>query len=377
MDNSQKTPPQKEPFDSEADLNLLLYKSGKSVKNLILRIANGFEQLWGGLVILLLYLFRNIGWLLLGFILGLCAGVYFLYSSGSKYTSEITVKANFNSAPSLYNAIDYFNSLIGSGKNDELAKVFGITPEQAANLKSFAITPVTSEIITADLYNNLFLKNDRSQHVRQDTFWRRTIQYDQFKESLKNVDYPFQTITVTSKAPSIYSQLQSGIVNYISTNRLLRDIQKQQTKTNSEEEALISMSIGNLDSLRRAYNERLIRGKSASEAGSSQLTILNNNPDIKAPELELYDKMLELKDELRKVRNRAVTENEVIEIYTPFNPEGKKASFLESTWEYALWGLEIAAGFLVLKLIYSSLVAYDATIRKKKIVNPSLADDKR
>jgi hypothetical protein len=367
MDSSQRPLDRNESLDSEADLNLLIYKTGKSLKRFILNLGRGLQQIWEGFILLLLYLLRNIGWLLLGFIIGLGSGTYLLYSNGSSYTSEATVKANFNSAASLYNSVGYFNSLINTGKADELAKIFGITQEQAKSLRDFSIAPVTSEIITADLYNDLFMKNDRSQRVRQDTFWRRTIKYDEFKEALKDEDYPYQRITVKAKMPSIYSQLEKGLVEYVSGNPLLQQIRNEQMQTNKEEERLISASISNLDSLRRAYNQRLISGKPV-DAGSSSLTILNNNPEIKTPELELYDKMLELKDELRKLRKRAVMETQVLDVYTPFNPEGTKMSFIESIWQYALIGLEIAAGLLILKLVYSSLVAYGTTLKANKDV---------
>jgi hypothetical protein len=118
-----------------------------------------------------------------------------------------------------------------------------------------------------------------------------------------------------------------------------------------------------------AYNERLVKQRPANDLPSTQMTVLQNGSEIKAPELELYDKMLELKDELKKVRNRAVTEKEIIDVYSPFNAEGKKVSFFQSVWKYALMGLELVAALLVLKLLYTSLVTYDASVQKKKRIS--------
>lgn len=368
MDDSQKPyyTDGRSPSDG-ADLNVILYKVGRSIKQFFVGIGWMLANLGKAIVFILLYLFKNSIWLLAGAALGLGYGVYQLSTNGPKYNSEMTVKTNFNSARVLYNTVDYLNSLIGNSRQDELAKFFDIPADEVKNLRSFSVSPVKSELVAADLYNELFMKNDRSVKVRHDTFWLRTIKYEEFKNSLTDFDYPLHVVTASSRTPALFAHLENGILRNVASSRLLQDMQQQQAIINRDEEKVILASISNLDSLRKAYNERLVmRGQGANQPGSNQMMVVEGNPDLKAPELELYDKILELQDELRRVRKRSVTEREIVEVYSPFNLAGKKQSFWEIVDEYVITGLIAMAIILVSLLAYKNILAFEAQEQKKR-----------
>jgi len=369
MDASKNISPAQR-SDSDAEIGHLLYKTAKTLKNLALWIVNLFLYLGKALLIFLFFLRRNIIWLGLGTIIGMAYGIYLEKRNGVQYFAEMNVQANFNSAAVLYNSLDYFNALIGAGQTAELSRLLSITPGEAGQLTTFYAEPIKSELIAADLYKEHFLLYDRSMRVRQDTFWIRTLGYKDFKQSLTNFDYPFHKISVISANPNIFLKLQKGLIDYASGNTLLKNLQKRQASVNEEEENLILSSIKNLDSLRQAYNQRLIKSQPAS--GSNQLTVMESTQENKPAELELYDKVLQLNDELKKSRRRSSTQIEIFSVYSPFNPVGRKLSIFRQTMtRFAIIGLCLSLISLLLVAVYKSLSALEKSTNIKKKQAPA------
>jgi hypothetical protein len=357
--DSAKRSPQVHKSDGE-DLSILLYRSGRSLKNLSLSVGRGVSRFGHAILISILFLMRNFIWVILATAIGLGYGIYLLNKSGTSYVAEMTVKTNFNSSRSLYNSVDYLNSLVNGGNTEQVSSIFGISPEDAKKLSFFSVQPVNSEVIISEMYKDQYLKVNRSGKVRLDTFWVRTMNYDDFKEGLTKYDYPLHTIKASSTNPAIFGKLQQGMVELLSKNSLLQEIKSKQALSNSQEEELLVSAIKKLDTLRDAYNQRLIRGQSGTSPSGNQLTFMEAVPDLKAPELEVYDKMLELIEELKRSRTRSVTEQEIIEVYSPFNPVGQKVSFLQqSVGRYTLMGLIAGLVIVLLMGLYRFLVKYE------------------
>lgn len=365
-----KQPPLSGHDYQDADANLLLYKTGKSVKDFLLWIGSLFKSLGNALMRSLLFLMRNILWLFLGAALGTGYGVYKIEQAGAHYESTMTAKANFNSARALYNTLEYLNSLISSGDSKTLAELFAIAPEQTKQLISFSAEPVKSEMLVAEMYREQFLQGGRNRFMQQDTVWAHTLSFKNFKESLTVYDYYYHTITAVTTNALLFNDLQKGILKHISRNEVLTTILNSQIRTNNDEEKLIVAAIRNLDTLRQAYNLRLIKGQTPGE--SNQLVFMEKSSENPVPELELYDKVLELQDELKTNRKRSVIEQYAITVFSPFNPLGRKLSYLQqNVIHFALAGFLITLTVLLLILIYKSLLSYEkaAIIRKRKI-NP-------
>lgn len=372
MDSTNTTSSRTDRPDSETDVSMLLYKLSKSVKGFIVAIGNFLSLIGKELLLLLLFLIRNSLWLLLGAILGLGYGIYQLTTNGPKYTSQMIARANFNSAPALYNTVDYLNTLVYNGRKEDLSKIFSITPDEAGNLIDFSIEPLKSEMVTAQIYNERFLQFDRTNRIRQDTFWTRTVKYPEFKESLTKYDYPIHTISVVAKNPELFGHLQQGITMQLSNNDLLQQLKNEQTIINTEEERLLSGALQDIDSLSNAYTQRLRNNTMQAEPGN-QLSVLQSTTAQRFPELELFEKMLELQAELKKSRQQSMLERNIIQVLSPFNPIGQKVSSIKSISDRALQGLSIAAIVLLCIWLYRSLAEFEARNPKirKKAASPS------
>jgi hypothetical protein len=368
MDASKKTPPDYQ--GSDGDVGFLIYKVGHTVKQFFVWIGRGLSILGEALIAFIVFLFRNAIWLLVGTIVGLAFGYYNYAKQGAYYTSEMTIKANFNSTRSLYNTIEYLNSLIAANKTDDLSKVLGITPAEADQLIEFSGNNVESEIITADMYKAQFMQDEhRNPRIRRDTFWLRTIEYSTFKESLTKFDYPYHNIELKSTNPSIFSKTEKGIVNYISRVQLLQDIKNEQIVSNNDEEKALVAAIQSIDTLRHAYSQRLARGESTGAPSANQLTVLQSpaTGEMKAPELEVYDKLLDLLDQLKRSRLRNSTENDIIEVISSFNPVGKKLNFFrQNGTRDILTGLILS---IIILLFVGSYRKLDEMNKMKRVKN--------
>lgn len=326
--NSMKDTSTERP-DSDGDIGLLLYKTGHSIKQFFVWIGYLLRHLGRAFGVFLLFLFRNILWLIVGALAGLGYGYYNYQKKGTFYVSEMTVKANFNSSRALYNTVEYINSLISSANLNELARLFKISPDQAKQLVEVSAVNIESEFYISEMYREQFLQPDRTIRFKQDTFWLRTVGYEKFKESLTKFDYPMHRIEAKSTNAAIFPKLETGISNIVSANQMLRDVRDNSVISNNDGEKLLVNAIRGIDSLRQAYNQRLARGESTSPPAVNQLTLAPTASEPAVPELDLYDKLLELQYELKKARTKSATEKDVIEIYASFNPVGRRLTFLE------------------------------------------------
>ena len=356
--DSLKKPANSSRSSEETDLGTLIYKFGRSLKQLSDSVGNVFVSIGRSFLLLCLFLMKNILWLAAGTALGFIFGQYVLKGSGTMYYSEMTVRANFNSSRALYNSVDYFNALSGAGDAKTLASVFSIDESQAEKLRSFSVQPVKSELSTAELYKKVFLQQIRSEKLRQDTFWTRTITYEEFKKSLANYDYPLQKITVIATDPLIFKKLEQGFINQVSENTLLQQARDNHIANNSVEERVIGTALRSLDTLRSTYNQRLLRESPVTQNGT--ITLQDNTRESVVPELELYDKMLELLDELKMARQRSVTENDIMKVYSAFNPAGQPISlFRQSVVKYTIFGFLASLAVLMFVAFYKYLVRFE------------------
>ena len=342
--------------DSDADLNKLLYKTGQAVKRALVAVFRGIGKFFNGILLLLLFLMRNVIWIGVGIALGLGYGIYLLNTRGAKYQSEMVVRANFQSSRSLYNTIDYLNAMLSAGRRDSISAIFDLSAEEALSVEAFSIEPVESDVITARMYKNMFIEKSHNPVVNTaDTVWLRTMSYDDYKTSLTKYDYPFYNINVVATNPGIFAKFQDGIVRKVSQIPFLSEARNSYVDMNREEVRVIENALNGIDTLRHVYNQRLLKTPAAPE--NDQLTILQNAPIVQAPELDLYDKLLELQDELRESKSRFITEQNVIEIFSPFNAVGRRVPFLQqSIGKYSLLGLVLSVVILLSIALYKELL---------------------
>lgn len=343
--------------ETEIDLGVFFNLIEKIFKRIISLIAAFFVSLFQLFLELLLFIKRRLLWLAIGALIGLGFGLQRYFAKGPSYYSDMVVRSNFESAKALYNQIDFFNSLIDQGRYQELVSSLGLKENEARSLISFNLSPIDDYMEIARLYKNTFLDNKRNGLHKTDTFWVRTIQFNEFKNRLKPYNYPSQRIRLYSTDPKVYAKVQEGLLRSLNNNSDLQYFQQNLNGIHNEEVHILQRSLNGIDSLRQAY----IKKAGLSSSGSDRTNVIISDTGISSPEIELIDKELIIKDELLQTKRRAVEEQNILQVYSGFTPGGIKVTDISRQLylKYALWGLLLAFGLLLLFEFYRYLDRID------------------
>ncbi|GGB06340.1 hypothetical protein [Puia dinghuensis] len=352
MENQPKQPVSGE--EKEVDLGLLFTVFTKVMHSIGAGLRSFFNWLFEGVILFLLFLKRRILLVLVGLLLSLVPGLYNYMTKGNQYYSTMTVRANFGSAPELYNKIDYFNSLIKLGDTKKLADIFHLSEPEAGKLRTFAIDPVDDELQAAELYKSTFFDLDRSFEspsteagaMLRDTSWQKLIKYADFKKKLKNTDFPLQTITLYSLSPDVFTHVSAGLIETVTSTPSLLARRQAEDSLVQEQANLILGSLSNADTLMKAYNRKIGSG----DRGADVSTLAISTQPTHSPVVELFDKEKDLRRSLTNTRQHVEEHRDILQVYSDFNAVGTPiAPFRESFLQYSVWCL---LGTIVLLLLF-------------------------
>jgi len=363
----ENQPTKPAPDEKDIDLGVLFILFTRIAQ----KVLSGFRKLLkltlSVFVWILLFIRRRFVWLVLGMALGLLPGLLGYWFKGTKYSSSMTVRVNFGSAHNLYNKVDYFNSLIKMGDTKKLAQLLNSSEEYAGKLIWFDVSPVEDQLQAAELYKKYFynpqdyarIMKDGQVMLVRDSAWSQLIKFKDFKDRLKEYDYPLQEVTVYSRDATGYGNIQAGLVSAVSSNNALRLEKQIADSLHQEQTGIIRGSLANADTLMHAFSKGIASGVRTE---TSAIT-LSTRP-TKSPEVEIFDQAIKLKDELGRVRKESAENNDIIQVYADFNEAGMPISPVKDSFlEYSLWFL---LGTFILLLVLEAYAQIDAVEKKKR-----------
>ena len=357
------TKPTNDQKESEIDLGIFLNLVGKLFSSVAKAIGSFFSFLFQLLLSIFIFIKRKIIWLAAGALAGLSLGLYFYFKDGPVYYSDMVVRSNAGSSMPLYNTIGYFNSLIGDDRIKELTTVFDISEADSRKLIRFEIAPVNDELETVKLYED-FVADYSPNSLANDTQRIIVIKYADFRKNITDISYPLQRIRVYSHSPEIYASIQQGLIRNLEQNKNLLTLHEKFTGVLREEEALLSRSMAGLDSLRVAYYKNIASGNAKGEGGN--VVLGSNNKSFSNPEIELYDKEMQLKDALTRIRNKLIEQQTAFRIASNINARGSKVSgYNQEFFKYAWMGLLVSFSLVLLIECYKFLNEMDKRQNRK------------
>lgn len=331
--------------EEEIDLGSLFKIIGKGFANFFNFIGNIFKGIFHFFILILLFFKKNIIPIGLAFVIGGVAGYFIQKSSTDKYTSQMLVEPNFESAKQLYNNISFYNDLVKQNDTITLAKTFGINVSEAASLKGFSIEPITNDNDIINSYNDFV--------TQVDTTTVRSYTFEEFKNSYTALDYKIHKIDVIAEQNDVFSKLDETIISSVVNNKYFKRLKELTNENLNRTDSVYRQNLYQIDSLRKVYMQVMIEEAKKQTSGTS----IDLGGDKKTTkELELFETNKKINYDLKKLALDKSKEYEVINVISNFQPVGHQIEGFTKNYTFILAFL--TSGLVVLFLLLVQLNKY-------------------
>ena len=241
----------------------------------------------------------------------------------ARYDSTMLVKTHFDSKYQLHTNLNYYNAVLGEQNYGILANIFNIDEETVEETKEFEIKP------GPETENDRIVQYDR--FVRSiDSVRAQEISFEDYIENRDVFSGSLFEIRVESTKKDIFRDLEEGIFKsfenlYSVEKKRIRDSMITIRKEN------ILNTMAEIDSLQNVYINVIEEESQATKAKISLgdgFPLQQEKSDTK--EYQLLNKQIELRDELRTLEEKKVSENEFYEVISSFQEIGNKVGGLEN-----------------------------------------------
>lgn len=284
----------------------------------------------------------------IGAILG---GVYEYRYKVVTYESSMTVQPNFGSVIQLYKDVDYYESLIRQNDISKLSIALKITKEEALSIRKISVEPYTNKSQVILSYQSFVSSLDS-------TIVGDIIDYAEYSEDLPVESFKFHIVTVVSSDKNIFSKLRTPILEYIVRNNFYKKKKEISRENLVSLKNTLEVSIAELNRLKDVYTEVMI-AESKREVSGTNIFMQKSGKSEK--ELLVFEKQMEINEELRGVREQINTESEVVNVVSSFNSIGMKVGGIFSNGAFIgiLFGFLLVVGFLGIKDVNKLLIDYE------------------
>lgn len=331
------------------------------LRELFAAIGRFFNRIGRSIVLAILGLRRatiRYKWLILALML-LGAGMGFLsYNAFNPYySSQMVVNSRYYSAEMMENAIQELNQLAGESNDAILARKLGLSPAQAAQIRSFETAPVTTT-------EDMVAIESMLQQIKSSEELKDPLLHTDLRDRLTKTFYNFEVL-VTVYDISILDALEKGLSQYLYDN----DYVKRRVSAENENLRLLRDKLRQdqkqLSQLKTLQAEAYRRIAETGQTGSNNV-IFGTPETVNAP-LNVYLQDLDFSRELLET-NKKLELNRALEVVSGFTPYGRPASlsFKGQLMTGALIGLGIAYLIIMLLSINKALNRYETSRLSRK-----------
>ncbi len=345
--------PQKQQSE-EVDLGQLFKLIGKGFTSVFSYIGSFFKKLFLAFVWLVFFIKRHALKLAISGVVGVILGTVLEKTSEPVYKSYITVKQNYETGENLYNTIGYYNDLLKQGDITAIENVLGVKYEEAMSILYFEMEPVISE--------NQRLQEFDAYLQTLDTSIARTVEYKTFLKNSEDYHHQYQQITIKAKERNNFKTVFRKIIDNINSNVYFKREQEKDLKELRDQASAISESLIKSDTLLAVYQKAIVTSAENKNDFESKITITSDNGKISSTkEFELYNKHLELKQELSEIEREIADKAHIIEITSSKQDSGtiddKKELFGKKVSPKLFYGI-ILTGLTFLTLLIFRFVKF-------------------
>ena len=331
--------------EDEVDLGALFLIIGKGFSKFFNFIGSIFKGIFHSVIVVLLFIKKNIIIIAIGGIVGGVAGGFLESNSPELYGSEMLVKPNFESSKLLYSNINFYNDLIKQKDTASIQKTFGITKLEAGSLKKITIEPVVSDYDIVESYDRFVSEVD--------TTTIKSYQFEEFKTSFTEFDYKIHKIEAISENNNIFSKLEKTIITSVENNIYFKRLKEYTYENLKTTDTLIKKSIAQIDSLQKTIMLSTVTS-SKNPKGGTNIDLGSQNS--KPKEVELLESNRRLVNDLQRIVEDKSEKNVVINIVSGFKSVGYKVTGVTKNYIFLLGSLGIL--FMILILLLKQLNTY-------------------
>ncbi|WP_405378509.1 hypothetical protein [Nonlabens sp. Asnod3-A02] len=336
--------------EQEVDLVPVFVWISNGFKNLFNAIGGFFKGLGHFLILFLIFIKNNIILLGILFVLGAGLGNYLSRQSKNIFTAQMRIQPNFGSAAQLISNLEYYNSLADQEDSVALAKEIGITPSEAAKLKSFEIEP--------DFNDTELLKEYDELARAADTMALDNFTFEGFKESKRDMDYEFYKVLISGSSRFSLNKT-APLAIQVKDNSVIKGLRLSTGETVNFNIKNLEYQLANIDSLIGAYQ---IAIKSSNTESTASTNVYMGNEKNANTFNDLYYQRTSILERLKEERIEKYTIDNTINISSFYVKRG--------TIENEHLTLKVAFIFLGLGLLTALLpiiIRYLNQYQKKNI----------
>ena len=331
--------------EEEIELGSLFIIIGKGFSNLFRFIGKIFKGIFHFLILILLFVKNNFIKLAIAIVIGAIAGTFLEFKKDVTYGADLQVQPNFKSTRQLYNNVNYYNDLVKQKDTASLARVFKISKDEAARLKSFTIFPVKNGNDLLTSYDDLILSVD--------TLTAKSYSFVNFKNTFTDFDYKIHNIHVVATKNNVFSKLDEVIISSVVDNKFFNKVKTLTNENLNRTDSLLKQNLSQLDSLRRVYMTVLIEESKKQNTGTS-IDLGGTKKTTK--ELELFETNRQINADLKDITTERAESSEVLNVISNFQPIGYEIKGIDKNYGFLVAGLGLV--LMILFLLFRQLNNY-------------------
>jgi hypothetical protein len=323
--------------EEEVDLGSLFVIIGKGFKNFFNFIGSIFKGIFHRFILILIFLRFHLIKFAVAALIGAIAGFFLENSKEIKFSSNLIVQPNFESAQNLYKNINYYNDLITQKNTQELSSIFKLDSSKAASLRKFEITPITNRNDVINAYDKFILEVD--------TLTVKSYDFDDFEENFTDFDYLNHEIEVVATVNDVFSSLDNIIIETVEKNQYFNRIKKLTNENLTRTDSLLRENLIKVDSLRQVYMRVMLEESKKEFTGTS---IDLGGTKTSAKEIELFRTDREINEDLGLIAESIGEKSEVINIVSSFQSIGYEVKGITKNYIFIVAGLSVILVLLII-----------------------------
>ena len=323
--------------EEEVDLGSLFVIIGKGFKNFFNFIGSIFKGIFHRFILILIFLRFHLIKFAVAALIGAIAGFFLENSKEIKFSSNLIVQPNFESAQNLYKNINYYNDLITQKNTQELSSIFKLDSSKAASLRKFEITPITNRNDVINAYDKFILEVD--------TLTVKSYDFDDFEKNFTDFDYLNHEIEVVATVNDVFSSLDNIIIETVEKNQYFNRIKKLTNENLTRTDSLLRENLIKVDSLRQVYMRVMLEESKKEFTGTS---IDLGGTKTSAKEIELFRTDREINEDLGLIAESIGEKSEVINIVSNFQSIGYEVKGITKNYIFIVAGLSVILVLLII-----------------------------